>query len=90
MTDIYIITECFQDYKGASTTPWGAYKSLESAKKGMRDSIRERFGDYIFDDMTDEEAEAWINEKFYDWNYWEYDDGDTVTKFYIDEIALED
>lgn len=89
MTDIYIITECFQDYKGADTTPWGAYKTKSRAQEALREAIKERF-DYKLDDMTEEEAKAWIDSGVRDWYYWYYDDGDIATKFYIDQITLED
>ena len=87
--NIYVITECYQDYKGASATPYGVFKCKESAKISLTATIIERFG-YILEDMGSEEAEEWVKSNWRSGYTWEYDDGDSTTTFYIDALTLED
>ena len=85
---LYVIIECYQDYKRADATPWGIYDTLSDAKKALREAIKERF-DYCFDEMSALEQEKWIDKRFKGETYWFDDDGDTITKFYIDKVNYE-
>lgn len=94
---LYAITESYQWYKGADATHWGVHKTLEGAKKHLREIIKEKFEyikDFLYDDYDDEEGtefEKWIDARFLDNGMaWEDDDDDSVTKFYIEQTELED
>lgn len=87
--NVYVITRCYQDYKGAYATPYGVFKSKESAKIRLIATIIEEFG-YILEDKSSEEAEEWIKSKWCSDCAWEYDDGDSVTALYVDALTLED
>jgi len=95
-TVIYVLAECLADERFADLTIHGAFPSLDKAKATMLEKIEERF-DYIKDDLCDDEEEwkKWVNARF--WNTvedsehkvaWSDDDGDTVSKFLIDEVEV--
>ena len=80
---VYVITELYADYKHTDTTAHGAYTSYDKAKKELDEMLKERY-DYM--------AKSAIKEKYHSDEYskivWEYDDGDSLTKFYIDELEV--
>ena len=93
---MYAITVLYQDYKNVDATPISVHPDMERAKKGILDEIEERFS-HIKEDSFGDEDEAgwrqWIQEKFLKYNknevLWEYDDGDSVTKIYIDKVEVD-
>ena len=96
-TIIYVLTECLAYDHTADLTIHGAFTSLDKAKAIMLEKIKERF-DYIKDDLCDDEEEwkQFVNARF--WNTvgdgehkvaWSDDDGDTVSKFFIDEVDVD-
>ena len=95
---LYAITESYQWYNGADATHWGVHKTLEGAKKHLREIIEEKF-DYMKDlldiDTDTEEGkkewDKWIDSRFYDNGMmWEDEDDDSITKYYIEQTELED
>ena len=88
---------------GAKKTLEQALEALKEILRQQFHYIRENII-YEIEDATDEEANEnevetrwneWIDEHLDEGDYgkcytykWEYDDGDTVYKFYIDEIEL--
>ena len=85
----------YQDYKNCDATNCGVYPDREAAKNGMLEILEERF-QYVKEDLLEEDKDAWaewIAEKYVkhedDVVIWIYDDGDSVNKFYIDEIEVE-
>ena len=95
---LYAITESYQWYKGADATHWGVHKTLEGAKKHLREIIEEKF-DYMKDNLLidDEDEESveewneWIDSRFSDNGMmWEDEDDDSVTKFYIEQTEIDE
>ena len=86
----------YQDYKNCDATNCGVYPDREAAKNGMLEILEEKF-QYVKEDL-DEEGEdgwnKWVAEKYVKHEdnlvIWEYDDGDSLNKFYIDEIEVDE
>ena len=87
--DVFVITESYQDYKGADATTHGIYKSMKDAKVAFREILHELF-EYAFDEEDAAENEKWIMTKYVkntaDFCLWVYDDGDSEHKFYIEKM----
>ena len=86
---IYAVIESYQDYKVADATLWGVSKTREKALARLKEAIEERY-EYIREDKEDDEWEQFIGAGFVNEDMWGYDDGDTVTRFYIETAELEE
>lgn len=89
----YAVTESYQWYKGADATTWGVSKSIEGAKKILRESIEELYSDFFLD-MDEDEIEDFIQSRFVEGTgnivFWVDEDDDAVRKFYIDEVVIDE
>lgn len=90
---LYTLTECYCWYKGEDATAWGIYKTIEEAKSKMFEILVDKLGGGVLEDMTEDEINQWIQDRTTDDDYslfmFEYDDGDSVEKFYIDEFDID-
>lgn len=81
---IYVVSEMYADYKHNDSTVYSAYTTFKKAKNALDRILRNRY-DYM--------SKNSIQEKYRSDSYseiiWEYDDGDSLTKFYIDELEVE-
>ena len=90
---VYAVVESYQWYKGADTTLWGVCKTIEGAKKCLRDAIEELYEDFFLD-KDDDEIEEFIESRFVETDgdiaHWFDEDDDAVRQMYISETELED
>lgn len=86
---VWVILECYTDYKSGNATSFGVFKSKQSAIEHLPMAISDRLG------MTIEEFEEDYGECFEDYftldrEHWCWDRSEDVIEFYIQEDTLED